>query len=82
VQDTPQWPTALRLIAAGLGVSIAPACVTSLVLPDIVYIPLRSAHRTSIDIGRRRTLDNPAADAFLRIVHQQFSKKREGHTRL
>jgi DNA-binding transcriptional LysR family regulator len=82
VQDTPQWPTALRLIAAGLGVSIAPACVTSLVLPDIVYISLRSAHRTSIDIGRRRSLDNPAADAFLRIVHQQFSKRTERHTRL
>jgi DNA-binding transcriptional LysR family regulator len=74
VQDTPQWPTALRLIAAGLGVSIAPACITSLVLPDIIYKPLRSAQRTTIDIGSRKGLDNPAADAFLGIVYQQFSK--------
>jgi len=80
VQDTPQWPTALRLIAAGLGVSIAPACVASLIFPDIVYKPLRSAHRTSIDIGRRKGLDNPAADAFLKIVRQHFQGKSGTNT--
>jgi DNA-binding transcriptional LysR family regulator len=73
VQDTPQWPTAVRLIAAGLGVSIAPACVSSLAMPNVVYKRLRSAHRTSIDIGIRRDLDSPIAEAFLRIIRRQFS---------
>ena len=73
VQDTPQWPTAVRLIAAGLGVSIAPACVSSLAMPNVVYKRLRSAHRTSIDIGIRRDLDSPIAAAFLRIIRRQFS---------
>jgi DNA-binding transcriptional LysR family regulator len=73
VQDTPQWPTAVRLIAAGLGVSIVPACVSSLAMPNVVYKRLRSAHRTSIDIGIRRDLDSPIAEAFLRIIRRQFS---------
>jgi DNA-binding transcriptional LysR family regulator len=61
VQDTPQWPTALRLIAAGLGVTIAPACVSTLALSDVVFRPLRSAHRTSLDIGFRGDLASPVA---------------------
>ena len=73
VQDTPQWPTAVRLIAAGVGVSIAPTCVSSLAMPNVVYKRLRSAHRTSIDIGIRRDLDSPIAEAFLRIIRRQFS---------
>lgn len=73
VQDTPQWPTALRLIAAGLGVTIAPACVSTLALSNVVFRRLRSAHRTSLDIGFRRDLASPVAGAFLTIIRQQFS---------
>ncbi|SRR6266567_79678 len=73
VQDTPQWPTALRLIAAGLGVSIAPACVSSLAMPNVVYRRLRSTHRTSVDIGIRRDFHSPVAETFLTIIRQQFS---------
>lgn len=77
VQDTPQWPTAVRLIAAGLGVSIAPACVSSLATPNVVYKRLRSTHRTSIDIGIRRDFHSPVAAAFLTIIRQQFSVENE-----
>lgn len=73
VQDTPQWPTAVRLIAAGLGVSIAPACVSSLAMPNVVYKRLRSTHRTSVDIGLRRDFHSHVAAAFLTIIRQQFS---------
>lgn len=73
VQDTPQWTTAVRLIAAGLGVSIAPACVSSLAMPNVVYKQLRSTHRTSVDIGIRRDFHSPVAAAFLTIIRQQFS---------
>ncbi len=37
VQDVPQWPTALRLVAAGLGVSLAPECVRKVGVPGVVY---------------------------------------------
>ena len=70
VQGTPQWPTALCLIAAGLGVTIAPACVSTLALPNIVFRRLRSTHQTCIDIGSRRDLASPVAAAFLRIIRQ------------
>ncbi|HMF54063.1 MAG TPA: LysR substrate-binding domain-containing protein, partial [Edaphobacter sp.] len=35
VQEAPQWLTILRLVGAGLGVSIAPACVAQIATPDI-----------------------------------------------
>jgi DNA-binding transcriptional LysR family regulator len=76
VQDTPQWPTALCLIAAGLGVTIAPACVSTLALSNIVFRRLRSTHRTSLDIGFRRDLASAVAGAFLRIIRQQFSTEK------
>jgi DNA-binding transcriptional LysR family regulator len=73
VQDAPQWTTAVRLIAAGLGVSIAPACVSSLTMPNVVYRRLRTTHRTSVDIGMRRDFHSPVAAAFLAIIREQFS---------
>lgn len=69
VQDAPQWPTVLRLVAAGLGVSIAPVCVGNLMLPGITYRKMRGGeHWSSVDIGFRSDLQNPAAEAFLQIV--------------
>ena len=68
VQDAPQWPTLLRLVAAGLGVSLAPACVGKLMMPGVTYRKLRSRHWSSIDIGRSADIENPAAEVFLEIV--------------
>ena len=77
VQDAPQWPTVVRLVAAGLGVSLAPACIADLVMPGVVYKQVRSRHWTSVDIGMKPKLQNPAAEGFLRIVRAQFSGKSE-----
>jgi DNA-binding transcriptional LysR family regulator len=78
VQEAPQWPTLVRLVAAGSGISLAPACVASFATPGVVYKKLRSRHWTSIDIGLKPNLDNPAVEAFLTIVRRQFSKKTPG----
>jgi DNA-binding transcriptional LysR family regulator len=78
VQEAPQWTTTLRLVAAGSGISLAPACVASLPMPGVVYKKLRSRSWTSIDIGSKPALDNPAAKAFLSIVRKQFSKRSHG----
>jgi len=75
VQDAPQWPTVLRLVAAGFGVSLAPACVARITTPGVVFKRVRSRHWTSIDIGMKAKLDNPAADAFLTIVRKQFATR-------
>jgi len=76
VQDAPQWPTTLRLVAAGLGVTLVPTCVRSLTMPGVTYRKLRSRHWTSIDIGMRPDLKNPAAEAFLRIVRSMLNSTR------
>ncbi len=76
VQEAPQWPTALRLVAAGLGVSIAPACVGNLMMPGVTYRKLGSRHSSSVDIGFKFGLQNPAADAFLEIVRRVLKKGR------
>ena len=73
VQDAPQWPTVLRLVAAGLGVSLAPACVRKIAASGVIFKKVRSEHWTSIDIGMKTKLDNPAVEPFLNMARQQFS---------
>jgi len=73
VQDAPQWPTVLRLVAAGLGVSLAPACVASLAVPGVIFRRLRSTHWTPVDIGMKPKLDNAATEAFLSIARSEFA---------
>jgi DNA-binding transcriptional LysR family regulator len=51
VQDAPQWPTLVRLVAAGLGVTLAPACVASVTIPGAVYREVHAACRTTIELG-------------------------------
>ncbi len=74
VQEAPQWPTVVRLVAAGSGISLAPACVANFAMPGVVYKKVRSRHWTSIDIGLKSNVDNPTVEAFLNIVRKQFSK--------
>jgi DNA-binding transcriptional LysR family regulator len=76
VQVAPQWPTVVRLVAAGSGISLAPACVANFAMPGVVYKKVRSRHWSSIDIGLRPNLDNPAVEALLSIVRTQFSKQK------
>jgi DNA-binding transcriptional LysR family regulator len=78
VQEAPQWPTVVRLVAAGSGISLAPACVANFAMSGVVYKKVRSRHWTSIDIGLKPTLENPAVEALLTIVRGQFSKKDPG----
>ena len=75
VQEAPQWPTVVRLVAAGSGISLPPACVANFAMPGVVYKKVRSRHWSSIDIGLKPNLDNPAVEAFVSIVRRQFSKK-------
>jgi DNA-binding transcriptional LysR family regulator len=78
VQEAPQWPSVVRLVAAGSGISLAPACVANFAMPGVVYKKVRSRCWTSIDIGLKPKLDNPAVEAFLGIVRRQFSTKNPG----
>jgi DNA-binding transcriptional LysR family regulator len=63
VQEAPQWSTVLRLVSAGLGVSLAPDCVAHLQVPGTRCVPVRSAAVTTIDLAQKAgTLAAPAAN--------------------
>lgn len=76
VQEAPQWLTLLRLVGAGLGVTIAPACVERIVMNDVVCVRLRGATvRSDLEIAHRTGEDRMLVHAFAAMVRQGL-----GHT--
>src|SRR5580658_2772233 len=74
VQDAPQWPTLVRLVAAGLGVSLAPACVANVALSGAVYREVHSASRTTIDLGMKTGSATTLASNFMEVARQHLEK--------
>jgi DNA-binding transcriptional LysR family regulator len=77
VQEAPQFPTLIRLVAAGLGISLVPACVATVVFPGAIFRPLRSKRWTSVDIGTRATGVSATAEAFVETVRGHFADSAE-----
>src|SRR6202522_693311 len=67
VQDAPQWPTLVRLVAAGLGVSLAPSCVANVAIPGEIYREVRAACRTTVDLGVKTGSAIKLAGNFIEI---------------
>jgi DNA-binding transcriptional LysR family regulator len=74
VQDAPQWPTLVRLVAAGLGVSLAPACVANVAIPGAVYKEVRAAGRTTVDLGIKTGSAMRLASNFIEIARERLTK--------
>jgi DNA-binding transcriptional LysR family regulator len=72
VQDAPQWLTLVRLVAAGLGVTLAPACVARVAMPGAVYRAVKDACRTSIDLGVKVGAESVLARNFIEIANQHL----------
>ncbi|HJZ99111.1 MAG TPA: LysR substrate-binding domain-containing protein [Candidatus Solibacter sp.] len=73
VQEAPQWPTLVRLVAAGLGVSLAPVCVAKIGIPGVVYRDVHAACRTTIDLGMKAGADSVLARNFAQIACERFA---------
>lgn len=73
--EAPQWVTIVSLVAAGMGVSVAPANVSRLNIPGAVFRPLRSKAWSSIDLWTENTIRNPASTHLLAIAKEEFSNK-------
>lgn len=71
--EAPQWVTIVSLVAAGMGVSIAPASVARLNIPGAVFRPLRSKAWSSVDLWTEDSMRNPAAAHLLSIAKEEFS---------
>jgi DNA-binding transcriptional LysR family regulator len=77
VQEAPQWLTILKLVGAGLGVTIAPACVKQIAAPDVTCIKLKGAHVMSdIDLAYRSGEDRAIVKAFAAIARSSFPPLR------
>ena len=74
VQEAPQFPTVIRLVAAGVGVSLMPACLANLAIPGAVYRDVQSAVRTTVDSGFRSGSVCTMTANFLRIAREQLTK--------
>jgi DNA-binding transcriptional LysR family regulator len=65
VQEAPQWLTTLRLVGAGLGVTLAPASVEKIHDPDVVCRRLSpGTGLTSIDLTYRKQPQTPLMESF------------------
>jgi DNA-binding transcriptional LysR family regulator len=75
VQEAPQFPTLIRLVAAGLGISLLPACVATIAFPGAIFRPIRSKRWTSVDIGVRVGGVSATAEAFVHTVREHFAQR-------
>ncbi len=69
VQEASHWLTILRLIGAGLGVSIAPECVRRIASPEVVCLPLAGSKiRSDIELAYPAGELRPIVERFARIA--------------
>ena len=77
VQGAPQWLTVVRLVGAGLGVTIFPASVQQILSPDVVCRRLSpSGGETSIDLVYRLDQSSPLVAAFSDVARTNFKSSR------
>jgi DNA-binding transcriptional LysR family regulator len=73
VQEAPQWLTIMSLVGAGLGVTIAPACVRKLTVPDTVCRKLRGQSQlTNLELACRVNEVRPIAREFSEMARLVF----------
>ncbi len=73
VQEASNWLTILRLIGAGLGVSIAPACVRFIASPEVVCLPIIPGSRraqvvSNIEFACLAGESRPIVNRFAQLV--------------
>ncbi|QOY92170.1 LysR family transcriptional regulator [Paludibaculum fermentans] len=79
VQAAEQWLTVLRLVGAGLGVTVAPASVAGIAHADVVCLKLTpQGGATHLDLVCRRDVSNPLVGGFRRLVLEGFAEPPQG----
>jgi DNA-binding transcriptional LysR family regulator len=74
VQDAPQWPTLVRLVAAGLGVSLAPACVANVTIPGAAYRDVHAGCRTTVDLAVKSGSEKILPKNFIEIARAHLAR--------
>lgn len=74
VQEAEQWLTVLRLVGAGLGVTVAPASVAGIAHADVICLKLTPpGGATHLDLVYRKDASNPLVGGFRRLVLEGFA---------
>ena len=69
VQEATHWLTIMRLVGAGLGVTVAPECVRRIASPEVVCLTLRGTDVVSnIELARLTGDSRPIVDQFAKLV--------------
>jgi DNA-binding transcriptional LysR family regulator len=76
VQEAPHWQTIIGLVAAGIGVTIAPTCVAKILRRDAEYRPLRPNGTTEVHLARCLSTVNPLAVSFCAVARGCFAHAR------
>ena len=79
-REAVQWTSLATLIGAGLGISIAPACVANVLVPGVCCVPLASTRRTTVEIAFRKDSGNPAVGKLVGYVEHFVGRDRFEHT--
>jgi DNA-binding transcriptional LysR family regulator len=75
VQVAPQWLTVLRLVGAGLGVTVAPACVRQIAADNVVCLNLRGTKaRSDIELAYRTGESRAIVSTFAAMARESFRK--------
>lgn len=78
-QEASHWLSILRLVGAGLGVSVAPACVRRISSAEVVCLPLRPAKIASdVELARAKGDTRPIVRHFAEIARKTRMPTREG----
>jgi DNA-binding transcriptional LysR family regulator len=73
VQEATQWQSVVTFVETGMGVSIAPACVTRFRWKEVVYRPLPGLS-TVVTACCQAGKKSAAAEAFLRLAESKMVK--------
>jgi DNA-binding transcriptional LysR family regulator len=69
VQEASHWLSILRLVGAGFGVSVAPACVRFISTPEGVCLPIRNTKISSrVEIAWLKEDLRPIVENFVRVA--------------
>ena len=83
VQEASHWLSILALAGAGMGVSVAPACVEKISPPEVVCIPMRRPKVFSIlELGLVRGDDRPIVRNFritALVMQFEWKERSRGH---
>lgn len=77
INEPASWHTVVTMVAAGIGVSLAPSCVRSFQQPGVTLIPIqRNPPPLGLVASYPKGEPSPAVAAFLDLLRQQLPQLR------